>query len=175
RRLRAALAVLAAAATGLTLGATAVPVAASPAAATAARPQVRINQVGYAPRAPKVAFAMVARRAGSIGFTVLGSHGVVFRGRSSAFAGSWNAGYRAVYRLDFSGLTRPGQYRIRIQAGGATATSPSFRIAPSAALYHQLVLNAVRYFTSERDGADVVRSVLDRRPANLTDRRAFVY
>ena len=35
--------------------------------------------------------------------------------------------------------------------------------------------NAVRYFTSERDGADVVPSVLDRQPANLTDRRAFVY
>jgi endoglucanase len=33
----------------------------------------------------------------------------------------------------------------------------------------------VRYFTSERDGGDVSRSVLDRRPANLTDRRAYVY
>jgi hypothetical protein len=175
RRLPAAVAVLAAVATGLTLGASAVPVAASPAATAAARPQVRINQVGYAPRAPKLAFAMVARRGGPVGFTVLGRHGVVFRGRSSAFAGSWNAGYRAVYRLDFSALTRPGRYRIRIQAGGATATSPSFRIAPSAVLYHQLVLNAVRYFTSERDGADVKRSVLDRRPANLTDRRAFVF
>ena len=53
--------------------------------------------------------------------------------------------------------------------------SPPFRIAAPAALYHRLVLNAVRYFTSERDGADVVPSVLDRQPANLTDRRAYVY
>ena len=35
--------------------------------------------------------------------------------------------------------------------------------------------NAVRYFTSERDGADVEPSVLDRQPANLTDARAYVY
>ena len=37
------------------------------------------------------------------------------------------------------------------------------------------MLNAVRYFTSERDGGDVVHSVLSRKPANLTDRRATVY
>ena len=37
------------------------------------------------------------------------------------------------------------------------------------------MLNAVRYYTSERDGGDVVSSVLDRKPANLTDRRAYVY
>ena len=37
------------------------------------------------------------------------------------------------------------------------------------------MVNAVRYFTSERDGGDVVHSVLNREPANLTDRRAYVY
>ena len=35
--------------------------------------------------------------------------------------------------------------------------------------------NSVRYFTSERDGPDVVSSVLDRQPANLTDKKAYVY
>ena len=34
--------------------------------------------------------------------------------------------------------------------------------------------NAVRYFTSERDGADVEPAVLNRLPANLTDARASV-
>jgi endoglucanase len=53
--------------------------------------------------------------------------------------------------------------------------SPPFRIAAAPALYRRLVVNAVRYFTSERDGGDVVSSVLDRQPANLTDRRAYVY
>ncbi len=57
-----------------------------------------------------------------------------------------------------------------------TATSPPFVVASSpAALYHRLVGNAVAYFTSERDGADVVNSVLGRQPANLTDERAYVY
>jgi endoglucanase len=144
-------------------------------AASLAKPQVRVNQVGYAPRAPKLAFAMLPRAVGSVAFTVSGRHGVVFRGRSSADAGRWNSGYRAVYRLDFSAVRRPGSYRVRIRAGGATAASPAFRIAPPAALYSRLVMNGVRYFTSERDGADVVHSVLSRKAANLTDRRAGIF
>jgi endoglucanase len=148
--------------------------------ASAARPQVRVNQVGYAPRSPKLAFAMVARPVRSVGFTVYGDAArgrdrVVFRGRSTADAGRWNSGYQAVYQLDFSALARPGQYRIAIDAAGATAVSPRFQIARSAALYQRLVQNSVRYFTSERDGADVVSSVLQRQAANLTDRRALVF
>src|SRR5499427_7975445 len=114
-------------------------------------------------------------RVAQVGFTVSGSDGVVFRGRSSHDAGSWNDAYRAVYRLDFSGLHRTGNYRITISAAGARAVSPVFAVAPAAALYHRLVLNGVRYFTSERDGAYVRSSVLGRQPANLTDRDATVY
>ena len=91
-------------------------------------------------------------------------------GRSSADAGSWNAAYRAVYRLDFTGLRRTGTYRITVRAGAATAVSPPFAVAPAATLYHRRVLNGVRHFTSEQDGAAVRPAVLDRQPANLTDR-----
>jgi hypothetical protein len=77
--------------------------------------------------------------------------------------------------LGFSGLTRPGTYRIRVNAAGATAVSPAFAVGSSAGLYHRLVLNAVRYLTSERDGAVVVPSIFDRQPANLTDQHASVY
>jgi endoglucanase len=144
------------------------------------RPEVRLNQVGYAPRDPKTAFAMLARPVRSLSFVVYGSTAggrqrVVFRGRSTADLGRWNSGYHAVYRLDFSAVTRPGTYRIGVSAAGATAVSPSFKVARSGALYDRLVSNSVRYFTSERDGADVVPSVLSRKPANLTDRRALVY
>ena len=100
---------------------------------------------------------------------------MVFRGRSALDAGSWNSAYRAVYELDFTGLTRAGQYRITVSAGGATAVSPRFAVEPARLLYHQLVLNGVRYFTSERDGGDVAHSVLGRQAANLTDRHAVVY
>jgi hypothetical protein len=137
--------------------------------------EVRVNQVGYATGSPKAAFVMLPRRVGQVSFTVLGRHGVVFRGRSSTDAGSWNAAYGAVYRLDFTGLNQAGTYRITAHAGAATAVSPAFAVAPAATLYHRLVLNGVRYFTSERDGATVRSSVLDRQPANLTDRYAVVY
>jgi endoglucanase len=137
--------------------------------------EVRVNQVGYQPGSPKLAFAMLPRRVSQVSFTVSGGHGVAFRGRSHRDAGSWNSAYRAVYELDFTGLTRAGSYRITIHAGGATAVSPPFAIEPAGVLYHRLVLNGVRYFTSERDGGDVVHSVLDRRAANLTDRQAVVY
>ena len=137
--------------------------------------EVRVNQVGYPPDSVKVAYAMLPGPVHQVRFTVSGSHGVVFRGRSSRDAGSWNSAYRAVYRLDFSGLHRTGNYRITISANGAQAVSPVFAVAPAAALYHRLVLNGVRYFTSERDGGNVRSTVLDRKPANLTDRRATVY
>ncbi|MGA3155584.1 MAG: glycoside hydrolase family 9 protein [Streptosporangiaceae bacterium] len=141
----------------------------------AASPQVRVNQVGYAPRSPKLAYAMLPHRVASVTFTVSDSRGVVFRGRSARDAGRWNARYPAVYALGFTALRRPGSYRITIDAAGAVAESPVFRIAGPGSLYRRLVSNAVRYFTSERDGGDVVHAVLDREPANLTDRHAYVY
>jgi endoglucanase len=147
------------------------------AAAASVPIQVRVNQVGYSTRADKVAFAMLpARVSGGVSFRLdcancRGSRAAV----SHDYVGSWNSRYRAVYKLDFSSYSRPGTYRISVVADGREATSPSFRIGPPGALYHQLVLNAVRYFTSERDGPDVVHSVLDREPANLTDERAYVY
>src|SRR6516165_9912704 len=137
--------------------------------------EVRVDQVGYPPDSVKVAYAMLPGPVRQVKFTVSGSHGVVFRGRSSRDAGSWNSAYRAVYRLDFTGLHRTGNYRITISVNGATAVSPVFAVTPAAALYHRLVLNGVRYFTSERDGANVRSTMLGRQPANLTDRNATVY
>jgi hypothetical protein len=159
-------------ATGATAGVRAGGTAGSGSTAPA---EVRVNQVGYPAGGAKVAYAMLARPAGQVGFTVSAGHRVVFRGRSATDAGSWNAAYGAVYRLDFSGLRRPGTYRVTVRAGADRAVSPPFRVAPAATQYQRLVLGGVRYFTSERDGADVRPAVLDRRPANLTDRYARVY
>jgi endoglucanase len=160
------------------VGKPATPPLTRPTAGTAAASQVRVNQVGYAAGAPKVAYAMLTRpasSAGAVSFTVAGPTGVVFRGHAARDLGRWNTHYPAVYLLGFSGLSRPGSYRITVRAAGATATSPAFTVGSPAALYRRLVGNAVRYFTSERDGPDVVPSVLSRRPANLTDERSYVY
>jgi endoglucanase len=165
------------AAPGAEPGAAVLPATAAPrsASGSAAPPQVRVDQVGYPPTAPKTAFAMLPRPVRSVRFAVQGPHGGVYlTGRSTDDLGRWSASYGAVYRLDFSAFRHPGTYQIKIISPRA-AVSPAFAIATPQALYHRLVLNGVRYFTSERDGGNVVRSVLNRRPANLTDRRAFVY
>lgn len=158
-------------ATSATLAAMTMPALAATAAAAAAPVEIRVNQVGYPPGAPKVAYAMLPGRVASVPFTVTSGGRVVFRGVSTDDLGGWNAAYRAVYELDLSSLRRPGTYQVR----AGTAISPPFQIASGQALYGPLTANAVRYFTSERDGADVVSSVLDRQPANLTDERAYVY
>ena len=134
-------------------------------------PQLRVDQAGYPDNAPKLAYLMAGARIARVNFSVTGARGVVFRGTSTDNVGGWNSRYRAVYKLDFSSIRRTGTYRIRV----GSAVSPPFRIASGETLYGQLVRNGVRYFTSERDGPDVVSSVLDRKPANLTDARAFVY
>ena len=161
------------AAAGITLAAVvpAVPAAATPAAAA---PMVRVNQVGYPAAGSKVAYVMLARPVRSVTFEVITPYGVAFRGTSSTDAGPWNSAYRAVYQLTFSGLRVPGVYRVRVLSPAA-ALSPAFVVGTGAQLYRQLVDNAVRYFTSERDGPDVVPSVLGRQPANLTDEKASVY
>ncbi|MGO8958598.1 MAG: glycoside hydrolase family 9 protein [Streptosporangiaceae bacterium] len=149
--------------------------AASLAAATAAPIEVRVNQVGYPSHGTKVAFAMLPARVGIVSYAVICAACAPTLGYSNDDVGSWNSQYKAVYELDLSSLTRPGTYRIRVTAGGAVGWSPRFKIGAPGREYHQLVLDAVRYFTSERDGGDVVHSVLNREPANLTDRRADVY
>jgi hypothetical protein len=148
-----------------------------PAAAGASQgppPQVRVNQVGYPSAGPKAAYAMLPRKVARVRFEVVTPYGVVHRGTSARDVGSWNSAYRAVYQLSFSGVQLPGQYRIRLLSPAA-AVSPRFIIGDGTQLYRELVDNSVRYFTSERDGPDVVSSVLGRQPANLTDEKAYVY
>jgi hypothetical protein len=131
--------------------------------------------VGYTPASAKTAFVMLPRHVASVRFALEGMHGAVYlTGRSTADLGRWSPAYQAVYRLDFSAFRHPGTYRIAVTSPAA-ARSPAFLIASPGTLYHRLVLDSVRYFTSERDGANVPGSVLSRKPANLTDRRAAVY
>jgi hypothetical protein len=117
---------------------------------------------------------MLPRKVSSVRFEVVTPYGVAYRGTSADDVGAWNANYPAVYKLSFSGLRLPGQYRVRLLSPAA-ASSPGFIIGDGSQLYQQLVDNSVRYFTSERDGPDVVSSVLSRQPANLTDEKAYVY
>ncbi len=172
---RAAGITVAAVAAGLAL----LPPAASQGAPTAPTtqdrsPVVRVNQVGYTSSSSKVAFAMLARPVSRVSFEVTTPHGVAYRGTSTDDLGSWNSGYQAVYQLSFSGVRAPGEYQVKLTSPAAAVSAP-FTIGDGPQLYRQLVDNAVRYFTSERDGPDVDSAVLGRQPANLTDENAYVY
>jgi endoglucanase len=146
------------------------------AAAGAAPIEVRVNQVGYPSHGSKVAFVMLPAKVRQLKWSVTCSACAAYLlGHGGKYVGSWNSRYRAVYEVNFSKLTLPGRYRIRVGTRTATGASPWFRIGAPASEYSGLVRNAVRYFTSERDGGDVVHSVLNREPANLTDRHAVVY
>jgi hypothetical protein len=117
---------------------------------------------------------MLPTKVAAVRFEVITPYGVAYRGTSTDDLGSWNAAYRAVYQLRFSGVATPGRYQVKLLSP-ASAASPAFIIGDGAQLYRQLVDNAVQYFTSERDGPDVDSAVLDRQPANLTDEKAYVY
>src|SRR6202453_3593422 len=166
-----ALGAIAVAAAAAAVASPAAVAAAAAGAAHSSPAEVRVNQVGYATTASKVAFAMLPARVARVPFTVTDGSTVVYRGTSSDDVGSWNSSYGAVYQLSFSSVRAAGTYKVHV----GFAVSPAFQIASGQVLYTHLVNNAVRYFTSERDGADVDSSVLDRQPANLTDEQAYVY
>src|SRR5438105_15961688 len=111
-----------------------------PAAAGASQtppPQVRVNQVGYPSSGPKTAYAMLPHKVASVRFEVVTPYGVAYRGTSADDVGSWNANYPAVYRLSFSGVTLPGQYRVKLLSP-APASSPGFVIGNGIQLYREL-------------------------------------
>jgi endoglucanase len=94
-------------ATCTTLATLTTPAAAgAPAAPTTPRQlrpaEIRVNQVGYAPDAAKVAFVMLPGRVASVRFTITSGGRTVFRGVSRDDAGAWNSGYGAVYELNFN-------------------------------------------------------------------------
>src|SRR6202453_3669955 len=97
----------------ITVAATAAAVASPAAVAAAAHSspaEVRVNQVGYATTASKVAFAMLPGRVARVPFTVTDGSRVVYRGTSSDDVGSWNSNYGAVYQLSFSSVRAAGTY-----------------------------------------------------------------
>jgi endoglucanase len=152
------------------------PVAGSPAAG-AAPPAihgvVRLDQVGYATGEAKRAFLLAEAPVGTPRFAVVDDAGrTVFTGRVGRRTGGWNGRYRAVHRIDFGALRRPGRYRIVVH--GLAAASPAFRVATRHDLFGKLVDDTVRFFQVQRDGAQVPRR-LDRRPSHLTDRHATAY
>ena len=132
---------------------------------------VRVDQVGY--RTDEVKQAFVMGPSDDTSFRVVDESGrTVLVGAAGPPTGSWNAEFTTVRALDFSALKTPGRYRVL--AAGA-APSPVFRIGSGAELFGAQVTANVHFFQAQRDGVDVVASVMDRKPAHLNDATATVY
>ena len=157
---------------GLALGALALPSAAS--AATAGL--VRVDQVGYLPGDTKQAYFMVQSPVSDVSFDVVDSAGhTVLSGKVNGTSrGVWNTQYKAVYPITFTGLHATGTYHIKV-SGGATGSSPDFRIADPASLYRKAIADGVAFYQVQRDGPDVIAGQTGRKPAHLNDAKASVY
>lgn len=153
---------------------------ASPSAGATAGTQafIRVNQVGYDVGFPgsRRAFLLAPVSAAGETFEVLDASGlVVFSGPvPAASLGAWSKTLGFVYPIDFGYVAIPGTYTI-VVAGSVSATSPAFRVDSAAKLYAPLLSNALAFYRAQRDGPDVISSVLDRQPAHLHDKAAFVY
>jgi endoglucanase len=145
------------------------------AAETADAAYVRVDQVGYVSSAHKRAFLLAGGSAAGATFSVRDASGTtVYSAAVGPRAGSWSARFPNVYRLDFDAVGAPGTYTI-VVSGPARALSPSFRIDAPAGLFAPMIADARLFFAAQRDGRDVIGSVLHRRPSHLNDAHATAY
>ena len=146
-------------------------------AAPAGSTVIRVDGVGYTPHEAKHAYAMSdTDLAGTAFHVVAADESIVHSGTIAAEAdrGAWNLTYQHVYDLDLSAVQRTGTYTIVVE-GEAPGTSPTFRVDVSSALFTPVLADITGFFTTQRDGEDVIPGELHRKPAHLLDREATVY
>lgn len=144
---------------------------------SAAEPRalIRLAQTGYAMESAKHARLLSKIAETGATFRLVSADGkVAASGSVGQPAGAWNAAWPFVYDLDFSALRTPGVYSIRVD-GPAPAASQPVPIGTAADLYAPLLRNALAFFQTQRDGADVPPGALNRKPSHLADRQAFAY
>ena len=116
----------------------------------AARPRVRVNQLGHRPDGPKRATVVTAAPA-PLPFAVRTEGGrIVHTGLTEPWPGPDPSSGLAVHTADFTALTGPYE-RLRLTADGAT--SHPFRIA--ADVYSGLAADALRFFHLQRSGVPI--------------------
>ncbi|GLZ35431.1 hydrolase [Lentzea sp. NBRC 105346] len=131
---------------------------------------IRLDQVGYGIGESKQAY-LLGGQAGAK-FSVVDSAGrTVLSGKVGASLGGWSEKFSAVYPIDFSKVSVPGTYRVKV---GAT-TSPAFKIDTQNRLLSPVAHNTVEFFQAQRDGRDVIPGRLNRQKSHLTDAQASVY
>jgi endoglucanase len=133
---------------------------------------VRFNQLGYEAGQPSRAYLVTAASDAGATLEARDSAGqAVFTTRLGPPAGRWGA--FQVTPLDFV-APRAGLYSLAI-SGDVSLTSTSFSVGRPTALYALAVANALRFYETQRDGADFIASALRSGPAHLNDASARVY
>ena len=139
---------------------------------------VRVSQVGYeVNNGAARAYLMATEPEDGATFRVVDEHGTtVYSNVIGGLLGTW--GHSAaltyqVYALDFR-VPAGEHYTIHV-SGPAPASSPAFAVATPKVLYPGLLLNALFFYETERDGADFIPNALRTAPGHLKDRDATRY
>ncbi|MFJ6071090.1 glycoside hydrolase family 9 protein [Streptomyces sp. NPDC093065] len=137
---------------------------------------VRVNQAGYVAGEKKFAYVMGDRDTlADAEFEVLDEHGdTAGHGTLGPSLGGWNDTYTAVRSIDLSSLHRTGTYRLRL-VGAGDDPEVRFRVAPAGQLLDPLRADTVHFFSTQRDGEDVLTEATGREPSHLSDEEARVY
>ncbi len=118
-------------------------------AAAAPNPLLRVNQVGYFPKGPKIA-TLVSPATEAVSFVLTDADGkVLFEGKSDAIGLDKDSG-EPLHTLDFSAFHGAGQ-NLRLRVG--EEQSPAFTIADN--LYSTLRIDALNYFYQNRSGIEL--------------------
>jgi hypothetical protein len=121
-------------------------------------PMVKVNQAGYIPGNEKYAlvshFPGKANLSENTGFSVLNTAGEVMHTGRLTLVLEHDAAVsgEVVYKADFTGLTQPGEYFLRVD-NAAVADSFKFTVADS--VYSPLLADLLRYFYFQRQGIDL--------------------
>ncbi len=139
---------------------------------------VRVNQAGYEiNEIPYRAYLMSTAPEQNATFEVLNSSGdTVYSGKVGAPLGIWSHSITVtyqVYALDFNAIAGD-IYKIEV-TGPVQANSPRFAVDSKQVLYSGLLLNALFFYQTQRDGPNFIANALRTGPAHLKDIQADVY
>jgi len=111
---------------------------------------IRVNQVGYPPRGPKIAIVM-SRDSLPPTFQIVNvaTNQTVFSGRLKPVAGSWGEFHHHA-EVDFSTLQTEGRYFVRLVGAELVAVSPQFSIG--TAVYRELPDQLLEFMRQQRCG-----------------------
>ena len=118
-------------------------------AAAAPTTAIKVDQVGYLPEAPKLAFVVTNQPANEFLLRKVTDSTIVFRGRLSAPVNDTDSGDQ-VRAADFSAFRNEGRFYIEVPGVG---TSWSFAIGPS--VYRRAFYLTMRSFYGQRCGTAV--------------------